>query len=59
MFLPMALAIALVSGESDFAMTNFACLLLLFPGREAWSYPSCFLAVLAVHYTRIFGVFGA
>ena len=59
LLLPLAMLIALVSGETDFALTNFACLLLLFPRQVAWAYPTSFLAVLVVHYVRILGVFGA
>lgn len=59
LLLPLALMIALISGETDFALTNFACLLLFFPRQANWAYPAAALVVLIVHYTRIFGVFGA
>jgi len=54
-FIPLALTIALISGETDFAMTNLACLLLLFPRQVSWSYPTAYLAILVIHYSRILG----
>ena len=52
LLLPTSIAIALVSGETGFALTNAACMLLFFPLQARWSYPSAFILILTIYYVR-------
>ncbi len=53
LLLPTATVIAVVSGETGFALTNAACLLLFFPKQARWSYPLAYLFILVIHYVRL------
>jgi hypothetical protein len=57
LLVPTIIAIALVSGETGFALTNCACVLLLFPRQARWTYPIAFASILIIHYARMLGFF--
>ena len=58
LLVPTVIAIALVSGETGFALTNCACVLLLFPRQARWTYPVGYATILVIHYARLLGSFG-
>ena len=57
LLVPTVVVIALVSGETGFALTNCACVLLLFPRHAPWTYPVGFAAILTIHYARLLVLF--